>query len=214
MDDQFYNGLFKYFCLVARRTNPTLASDENLCREIFHERVLFPKRIKSIEQAEAIMRGKGRIFPTPKSYSNWQYTIFKNAINEHLRSEYKKEKRLQGMATDAFEQLPDPQPETLGEERSHLQKRANELGNQFSREEKELLALRYMGRKTQGETGKHLKVSISSISRRETKIKQKLLEALSQKSSELEEKDQLILLDVFLENIAREMENARWDITT
>ena len=49
MDNGFYEDLFNHFRSVAYKVAPRVGSDENLCRVIFHEKVLFPKKVVDME---------------------------------------------------------------------------------------------------------------------------------------------------------------------
>ena len=85
MENAFYDDLFSHFMAVAWREAPALARDEGACREIFHDRVLFPPRVKSGEEAIDRLKGAGREFRSKQAYKNFLYTVFKNAIIDHLR---------------------------------------------------------------------------------------------------------------------------------
>ena len=53
MESAFYTELFNHFMAVAWREAPGVAADGRLCREIFHDRVLFPARMGSMVEVEA-----------------------------------------------------------------------------------------------------------------------------------------------------------------
>ncbi len=212
MDEHHYNNLFKFFCVVANRTNPSLASDEDLCREIFHERVLFPDRVKSVENAVERIKGKGHLFKTAKNYKNWLYTVFRNAINEHLRSEHRRKKRIQEIPSEQFHQLPDPANGGYGEDEQKLEMLARNLAKNFSREEKLLLALRYIQSRTQEQAGKQMKVSTSTISRRESDIKSRLYREIEKKGQKLEEEHKIYVLGILLRHIEKEIGDVKWSM--
>ena len=201
MDEGFYQDLFKHFCSVAYRVAPDIAIDKDLCRDIFHQRVLFPKKIGDMGEAVDRIRGKGLAFASPKAYSNWLYTVFKHAILEYLRKMKKDKERIITVEESTLDILADPHPGTPGESQSYLIERAKGLKNKFSREERRLLALRYIANKTMEEVGQFLDISTSTVSRREQKVKEKLAQALCLDVAELEEKDQLCLLEAFLSYI-------------
>ncbi len=199
MDNEFYLNCFQKFRKVAERVNSDLARDENLCRSIFHERVLFPSGVKSPDEAEARLRFDSKRFATPKAYANWLYTVFKNAILDHLRSESREEKFLKPMTDELLSSFADPDAPQPGEDRSVLEGRAQMVVLNFSREEKRLLTLRYLEGLTQEQVGRFFNVSTSTVNRWESAIKDKLASAISKEGEELEEKQQLELLGYILE---------------
>lgn len=210
MDEAFYEDLFNHFRSVAYRVAPKVASDKNLCREIFHEKVLFPKKVSDIGQAVARIRGHGLTFPSPKAYSNWLYTIFKNAVLENLRVENREKKRLVNVAEGDLDRFPDLHPAPPRENPPYLQERTRGLLDEFSREERRLLSLRYTANKTMEEVGQFLNISTSTVSRWEKRVKEKLAERLCVNGAELEEKDQLHVLEAFLSHIGPEDEGNAW----
>jgi len=210
MDEAFYEDLFNHFRSVAYKVAAEVGSDEDLCRIIFHERVLFPKKVGDVGEAVARIKGQGLTFPSSKAYSNWLYTVFKNAVLEHLRIEGREKKRVVHVEEGNLDRFPDAQPGHTGESSSYLRQRASNLSDRFSREERRLLSLRYLGNKTMEEVGQFLNISTSTVSRWEKRVKEKLAEKLCVKGAELEEKDQLDVLDAFLSCIGPEGEGNGW----
>lgn len=204
MDEGFYEDLFKHFRSVAFKVAPIVASDKDLCREIFHEKVLFPRKVCDIGQAVARIRGQGLTFCSPKAYSNWLYTVFKNAVLEHLRAEGREKKRLVNVEEGDLDRFPDPHPDPTRENPPYLEQCAKGLLDEFSREERRLLSLRYIANKTMEEVGQLLNISTSTVSRWEKRVKGKLAEKLCVKNAEIDEKDQLYVLEAFLSLIGSE----------
>jgi RNA polymerase sigma factor (sigma-70 family) len=199
MEEEFYLKSFELFCKVAGRINKDLVQDKNLCRSIFHERVLFPPSVKLVDESAARLQFDSGSFETSKAYTNWLYTIFKNAILDHFRWESKRKEVLRTVPVEVFDSVADPNTQQPGEDQSVLETRAESVVSKFSREERRLLTLRYLEGKTQEEVGRFFHVSTSTVSRWEATVRDKLASAIAKKKAELEEAQQLDLLGYILE---------------
>ncbi|HUT55117.1 MAG TPA: sigma-70 family RNA polymerase sigma factor [bacterium] len=191
MESAFYTELFNHFMAVAWREAPGVAGDDLLCREIFHDRVLFPGRMGSMDEVEAKVKGRGRRFATVKAYKNYLHTMFKNAIIDHLRESTRRRARLAPLPDEGDLAVSDPAPavndaDTENEIRGIL--------SLLSREERRLLTLRYREKKTLTEIGRALQVSKSTVERWEKAVEQRIFVFVEQKKDGLDEQD---LLNVF-----------------
>jgi RNA polymerase sigma factor (sigma-70 family) len=198
MEPGIYQELFSYFMAAAWKEAPSVARDEQACREIFHDRILFPPRVASMVEAEARIKGLGREFKTPVAYRNFLYTIFKNAIIDHLRERRRAAARTEPISDES--PLPaDPPPPAL----EPLRAAALRILPRLSREERRLLTLRYMKHKTLVEMGKVLRLSKSTVDRREKLLAQKLLTALGE-HDEYDDNQLQQILALLLDAISRE----------
>jgi RNA polymerase sigma factor (sigma-70 family) len=198
MESAFYQELFSHFMAAAWKEAPTVAREEEVCREIFHDRILFPPRVNSMAQAEARMKGLGREFRSADAYRNFLYTIFKNAIIDHLRERRRAAARTEPIDDDS--PLPaEPPPPAPGP----LREAADRILCRLTREERRLLTLRYMKNKTLVEMGKALHLSKSTIDRREKLLSRKLFAALGERN-EYEDDQLQQILAFLLDAIGRE----------
>jgi RNA polymerase sigma factor (sigma-70 family) len=200
MESTFYQELFAHFMAAAWKEAPTVARDQFLCREIFHDRILFPPRVASMTEAEARLKGIGREFRDPAAYRNFLYTVFKNAIIDHLRERQRSAVRTEPVAEDCPLPAPD-RTDACPPER--LRAAADRIFPTLTREECRLLTLRYMKKKTLVEIGKVLHLSKSTVDRRERLLSQKLFAALGA-HEEFEEEDLKQILELLLNKVAGE----------
>jgi len=198
MESVFYQELFSHFMAAAWKEAPTVARDEEVCREIFHDRILFPPRVSSMAQAEARMKGIGREFRSPDAYRNFLYTVFKNAIIDHLRERRRAAARTEPL--DEESPLPASPPSPAP---APLRAAADRILSRLTREERRLLTLRYMKNKTLVEMGKVMHLSKSTIDRREKLLSRKLFAALGERNDFEEDQLQQVLA-LLLDAIGRE----------
>ncbi len=197
MESAFYTELFNHFMAVAWREAPGVAADGLLCREIFHDRVLFPGRMGSMKEVEAKIKGQGRRFATVKAYKNYLHTMFKNAIIDHLREKSRERSRLTPLPEKDDLAVSDPPPDindaAVGDE-------VREILSQLTREERRLLTLRYRDRKTLIEIGRALRVSKSTVDRWETDVEKRIFAFVQDRKDVLDEKD---FLNIFAAVLAK-----------
>ncbi len=200
MESNFYNELFSHFMAAAWREAPEVAADDGACRAIFHDRILFPARVGSVEEAESRLKGVGREFRTPQAYKNFLYTIFKNAIIDHLRERQRAARSTRSMDQDGVRELASDSGDYIDPEYADLVAR---IINGLSREERRLLSLRYVSGKTLVEISKVLGISKSTVDRRGKLVEQKLVE-LANPRGDYEPEDLKVVFSLVLEMISEE----------
>jgi RNA polymerase sigma factor (sigma-70 family) len=122
-------------------------------------------------EAEGRLKGKGREFRSPAAYKNFLYTIFKNALIDHLRERQRARVRTEPLDDrDGAEGMAEPPAVS----RPAVVEAARRILAELTREERRLLTLRYMRNKTLVEVGKVLDLSKSTVDRREKLLEQKL----------------------------------------
>lgn len=219
MESQFYETLLKHFIQVAWKVAPEIARNEDRCREILHDRVFNSLKIGSWDEVESKIRGLSREFSSPKAYSNYLFTIFKNAMIDELRSQARSKKQeisidyairgdVERDDTRHKEQILGLEySEDTSEPTDNIKEIASKIFFALGREKRRLLSLRIIGDMKLEECAKVLGISKSSVDRHAKAVFNELEGHLAKEGAEISERDIKEVISFLLLRIDQEKDN-------